>query len=910
MSEEKPNLELQRMKARDEKKENWNLWGTYLSDRQWGTVREDYSADGDAWNYFPFEHSHARTYRWGEDGLLGLTDQDNQICFAPTFWNGKDAILKERPFGLSNPQGNHGEDVKEYYYYLENTPTGSLMRALYKYPQAAFPYEQLIQENQRRSRNEAEYELIDTGVFNEDRYFDIMLDYAKNDVDDICIRIQAINRGPEIAPLYILPTIWFRNTWSWGKNNLSKPEMQLAPSKDAIIVQPSKFIFDEKDKEIVNPWELPCYELLFEQPIEILFTENETNNEKIFKTKNQTLYVKDAFHDYLIKGNKKAVNREQRGTKAAPVYFKKVLPGETWNLYFRLIASQKIESKRLTSELSDVAMSKIVDEVILTREKECDDYYEVLNPGLNPDHALIQRRAFAGLFWCKKFYYYPVITWLRGDPTMPPPPPSRWKGRNSTWQEMHAHDLISMPDSWEYPYFCSWDLMFQSLALAIVDSTTAKEQNLLLRSERYTSPGAQAPSYEWSLSDATPPIDAWAAWRIYSIERARTGQGDLSYLRESFNKLLLTYSWWCNRVDSQGDDVFAGGFLGLDNISIFDRRYDLPDGSKIMQSDGTAWMSMFALNMLNIAIELAKTSPDYEHIANKFLSDFVHLAAALNNKDRDGFTLWDHEDGFYYDVVKRPNGSSAHLKVRSVVGLTPLFAVESFDAVTVNNFQPLLKRFDWFRHHRPELMFQLQHVQEVNEGRRLVSLVPPDRLKRICTRLFDENEFLSPHGIRALSKYYLDHPYTFTEGNESATLTYSPAESPSAMFGGNSNWRGPVWMPMNFLIIEALQKFGFYYGNSLKIEFPTGSGVMKNLWEISLELEHRVVSLFTKDQNGFRAFNGKIELFQKDPHWKDQILFYEYFHGETGAGLGASHQTGWTALVAKLIHQLATFDQL
>lgn len=901
------NPELQRMKMRDEKKEHWSLWGTYLSDRQWGTVREDYSADGDAWNYFPFEHSRSRAYRWGEDGLLGFTDRDNQVCFAPTFWNGKDEILKERPFGLSNPQGNHGEDLKEYYYFLENTPTGSLMRALYKYPQAAFPYQQLIEENGRRSKNDSEYELVDTGIFNEGRYFDIVVDYAKNDTDDICIRIQATNRGPEAAPLYVLPTIWFRNTWSWGEGDLSKPEMHLEATGESIIIQPAKLSVANKDQEIAHPWELPSYHLFFEQPTEILFTENETNDEKIFKSKNPALYVKDAFHEYLIQGHKEVVNPEQRGTKAAPVYFKNVAPGETWSVRLRLVASKKVES---ISTPALELLGTAIDEVILRREEECSKYYEQLNPNIDPESALIQRRAFAGLFWCKKFYYYPVITWLRGDPTMPPPPPGRWKGRNSTWQEMHAHDLISMPDSWEYPYFCSWDLMFQSLALAVVDPAAAKRQNLLLRGERYTSPGAQAPSYEWSLSDATPPIDAWAAWRIYSIERAKTGKGDHTYLRESFNKLLLTYSWWCNRVDSRGDDVFAGGFLGLDNISIFDRRYDLPDGSKIMQSDGTAWMSMFALNMLNIAIELAKTDPEYERVANKFLSDFVYLAAALNNKGPDGFTLWDHEDGFYYDVIKRPDGSSAHLKVRSVVGLTPLFAVESFDAATVNNFKTLLKRFDWFRHHRPELMFQLQHVQEVIEGRRLVSLVPPDRLKRICKRLFDENEFLSPHGIRALSKYYLDHPYTFTEGETSATITYSPAESPSGMFGGNSNWRGPVWMPMNFLIIEALQKFGFYYGDKLKIEFPTGSGVMMNLWEISLELERRVVSLFVKDKKGRRPFNGQEELFQNDPHWKDEILFYEYFHGDTGAGLGASHQTGWTALVAKLIHQLSPFEQL
>lgn len=907
-NQEESHPELKRMKARDEKKENWNLWGTYLSDRQWGTVREDYSADGNAWDYFPFEQSHTRTYRWGEDGLLGLCDQDNQICFAPTFWNGKDAILKERAFGLSNPQGNHGEDVKEYYYFLENTPTYSFIRGLYKYPQAAFPYEKLIAENQHRSREDAEYELVDTGVFQEGRYFDITVEYAKNDVDDICIRIKAINRGPEPAPLYVLPTIWFRNNWSWGKSDLSKPEMHLSSSKDSILLQPAKLAVTGKDQEIAHPWELPPYHFLFEEPQQVLFTENETNNEKVFKTQNSAPYVKDAFHEYLVQGCQNAVNPEQRGTKAAPVYRKNLEPGETWTLCFRLLASKKVETNHFQSTTED--FRNAVDTVMALREEECKSYYEQLNPALGSEYALIQRRAFAGLFWCKKFYYYPVITWLSGDPTMPPPPLERWKGRNARWQEMHAHDLISMPDSWEYPYFCSWDLMFQSLALAVADPATAKEQNLLLRGERYTSPGAQAPSYEWSLSDATPPIDAWATWRIYSIERARTGKGDLAYLREAFNKLLLTYSWWCNRVDNQGNDVFAGGFLGLDNISIFDRRYDLPDGSKIMQSDGTAWMSMFALNMLNIAMELAKSAPEYESVAEKFLSDFVYLAAALNNKDRNGFTLWDHEDGFYYDVIKRPDDSSAHLKVRSVVGLTPLFAVESFDAMTVSNFKGLLKRFDWFRHHRPELMFQLQHIQEINEGRRLISLVPPDRLRRICKRLFDEKEFLSAYGIRALSKYYLDHPYTFTEGNESATLSYSPAESPSAMFGGNSNWRGPIWMPMNFLIIEALQKFGFYFGETFKIEFPTGSGVMMNLWDISMELERRVVSIFLRDQQGHRPFNGTEQLFQNDPHWKDEILFYEYFHGDTAAGLGASHQTGWTALVAKLIHQLATFDQL
>lgn len=879
--------ELLRMKERDTKTKNWSLWGSYLSDRQWGTVREDYSADGDAWDSFPFEHARSRVYRWGEDGLLGITDNNNRFCFAPAFWNGKDRILKERAFGLSNPQGNHGEDVKDYFYHLENLPTHSFMRGLYKYPQAAFPYEQLIKENKERSRAEPEYELVDTGIFNEGKYFDIFIDYAKADFDDLCICIKAINRGPDSAPLTILPTLWFRNNWSWGHDGIVKPTMYFSKEQQAIVAKHS---------------EMPDYQLRCEGATQYLFTDNETNDEKLFHAQNRARYLKDGFHDFLIDGNQDAVNPALVGTKATPVYHKILAPGEEWSVRLRLCSSSSMQKTPL-SEIFGETFSNIIK----VREEECLSYYQVLGGQLSDDSLLVQRRALAGLLWCKKFYCYPVIDWLRGDPGRPLPPAERWKGRNVLWNEMHAEDIISMPDSWEYPYFCSWDLMFQSVAFSVIDPTTAKQQNLLLHGERYTAPSAQSPAYEWSLSDANPPIDAWATWRIYSIERGRTGEGDFSYLRKAFNQLLLTYAWWCNRVDNTGDNVFAGGFLGLDNISVFDRRYDLPDGSKIMQSDGTAWMSMFCLNMLNIAIELSKKNTEYEHIADKFLTDFIYLAAAINNVGFSGYTLWDEEDGFYYDVIKRPDNSSEHIKVRSVVGLTPLFAVESFDEFTVKKCSILLKRFDWFRKYRPELMVQLDHLKMFNHGRKLISLVPPDRLQKLCTRLFDEEEFLSPYGIRALSRYYKDHPYTFTGGGESAAISYTPAESPVAMFGGNSNWRGPVWMPMNYLLIEALQKFAFYYGDTLKVEFPTRSGVFMNLWEISLELERRVVGIFIRDKNGKRAFNATENLFQNDPHWRDQIVFNEYFNGDTGAGLGASHQTGWTALVAKMLRQLGSF---
>ncbi len=876
--------ETARIQARDERREDWALWGPYLSERQWGTVREDYSADGDAWTYFPHDHARSRAYRWGEDGLLGICDANQLLCFSPAFWNGADPILKERPFGVSNPQGNHGEDVKDYFYHLDNTPTHSFMRGLYKYPQAAFPYDALLAENARRSRAEPEFELVDTGTFAEGRYFDLFVEYAKAGPEDVCIRLRAINRGPDPAPLHILPTLWFRNTWAWGDPGITRPSLHLASDAHAVIVDTPA---------------LPEYHLYAETPDAWLFTDNETNSQRLYGSENATPFCKDAFHDHLIHGAAETINPAAYGTKAAAVFHRTLAPGEEWTLRLRLCRPPQPDA------FADF------DAIFTAREQECAAFYDDLAPGMPVDLAHVQRRALAGLLWCKKFYHYAVRRWLDGDPGLPPPPPERKQGRNSLWRELHAHDIISMPDSWEYPYFCAWDLMFQSVAFAVADPATAKRQSMILRGERYTAPSAEQPAYEWALSDANPPIGAWASWRIYSIDRAaNAGRGDRAYLKRAFNKLLLSYAWWANRVDHTGDNVFEGGFLGLDNIGVFDRRYPLPDGSRIAQSDGTAWMASFCLAMLNIAVELARDEPEYEDIADKFLNDFIYLAAAVNIIGAGGFALWDDEDGFYYDVLKRPDGSHAYLKTRSIAGLTPLFAVESFDAATVQQFPLLRHRIEWFRQHRPHLLEQLHHIGHEQDGKLLFSLVPPERLRRLCERLFDESEFLSPHGIRALSRHYLDHPYTFTEGDRTETLAYSPADSPVAMFGGNSNWRGPVWMPMNYLLIESLQKFGFYFGDSFKIEFPTGSGVEKTLWEISLELERRLVAIFLRDADGRRPFNGGTDLFQTDPHWRDHLLFYEYFHGDNGAGIGASHQTGWTALVAKMARQLYTSETI
>jgi Glycogen debranching enzyme len=872
------SAERTRMEERDSGKVAWAKWGPYLSERQWGTVREDYSADGDAWTYFPHDHARSRAYRWGEDGMLGICDDDCRICFAPAFWNGVDPILKERMFGLSNPQGNHGEDVKEEYFYLDNTPTHSWMQALYKYPQREFPYRQLIEENARRSRTEPEFEILETGVFAESRYFDIFVEYAKAGPEDICIRIRAINRGPDPAPLTVLPTLWFRNTWSWDFDAPPPPELHLdGPHAVRARLETGAEMFLSCDS--ANEW---------------IFTGNDTNAAALWGAQNASPYVKDAFHRYIVNGESEAVNPAHHGTKCAAVLRRTLAAGEEWSIDLRLSAGE-----------ARPTVGEDFHRVFADRKIEADDFYAAFAPKASREHLLIKRQALAGLLWTKQFYFYNVERWITGDPTQPPPPPHRAQDRNHAWRTLYAHDIIAMPDKWEYPYFCGWDLDFHAVAYAPFDPAFAKEQFHVIRRENYISPSAETPAYEWNFSDSNPPIGAWAAWRIYSIDRARAGKGDLEFLREAFLRLLLGYGWWANRVDETGDNIFAGGFLGLDNIGVFDRRYPLPDGSVIEQSDGTSWMAAYSLNMLRIAIELARHDEAYVPAADKFLVDFIHIAWVANTVGPNGISLWDHADGFYYDVLRRPDGSSAFLKLRSLTGLTPLLAVMALDEDVLFGCDFLQRRLEWMKRHRPKFLQALEHLDfSFARGRKLFSLVPEDRLRRILRRLFDENEFLSPHGLRSLSRAYADNPYVFDECGDHAEVRYTPGDSPVAMFGGNSNWRGPIWMPMNYLLIEALQQYHFYFGDDFTVEFPTGSGTRMNLWEISLELERRLIGLFTCGGAGQRACFGGAGG-GGDPHWNNLLQFFEYYDGDTGRGLGASHQTGWTALVAKMVQQAA-----
>ena len=877
--------ELRRMAERDHEGVPWDLWGSYLPERQWGTVREDYSADGNAWRSFPHDHARSRAYRWGEDGLLGICDNQCRLCFSLALWNGVDPILKERPFGLANEEGNHGEDIKDYYFHIANTPTHSFMRGLYKYPQQRFPYEQLITENSRRGRDQPEYELVDTGIFDESRYFDVFIEYAKASADDIAIRIRAINRGPDPAPLTLLPTLWLRNTWSWGYADEQERPMRL--QGDILQAEPGGG--------------LGCYQLRCAEPGSWIFTDNETNCERLFQQPNSRPYHKDGFHRHLIDGDQGAINPAQQGTKAARLLRHLLQPGEEWQVELRLSGP----AANPGPEPFGAAMA----ELFRSREQEWCDFFNSRVPNLSEQDRLIHSSAAAGLLWCKKYYGWSVWRWLEGDPTADAPPPQRWHTQNAGWQRLHAHDVISMPDAWEYPYFCQWDLMFHAVAFAVFDPATAKHQCTLLRSPHYTAPNAQTPAYEWALSDPNPPIGAWAALRIFQIERKSSEEPDLSFLRAALRKLILEYGWWANRNDRSGDSLFEGGFLGLDNIAVFDRRYPLADGSRILQCDGTAWMASLSLNLLNISVELSREEPEYADICERFVYDFAQLALTLNRPGSRGYLNWDEQDGFYYDVIKRPDGSTDYLRSRSVSGLIPLLAVASFDVDTVMRLPMLdiVKSLDWFLHEHTKPDWLVQHLGQWRNDRLLLSLVPEERLRRICERLFDENEFLSPHGIRALSKVYGEHPYSFTEGTDSQTLVYSAADSPVAMFGGNSNWRGPVWMPINFLLIESLQKFGHYYGDSFKVEFPTGSGRWLNLWDASLQLQHRLVNLFRRGDDGRRPFNGDVPLFQNDPHWRDLMLFNEYFHGDNGRGVGASHQTGWTAMVCKMINQLSRY---
>ncbi|MCP9849435.1 glucosidase [Cyanobium sp. Morenito 9A2] len=862
----------------------WDLWGSYLPDRQWGTVREDYSADGDAWRSFPHDHARSRAYRWGEDGLLGLCDRECRLCFSVALWNGVDPILKERPFGLGNPEGNHGEDIKDYTFHLANTPTHSFLRGLYKLPQRPFPYGQLVEENGRRGRDEPEYELVDTGVFSGDRYFDVFIEYAKASFDDILIRLRAVNRGPEPAPLTLLPTLWLRNTWAWGYPDETERPMGLVGDRLHTDGVPT-----------LGAYELACRE---EGPW--LFTDNETNEERLFGRPNHRPFHKDGFHRHVIEAEAGAVNPAQRGTKAARLLRRSLESGEEWVVELRL---------RAVSRAGEPPFGEHFDALLQEREQEWQAFFTQRLPVLSADDRLIQRTAAAGLLWGKKYYGWSVVRWLEGDPTQPPPPPERRRSANAYWSRLHAHDIISMPDSWEYPYFCQWDLMFHAVAFALIDPATAKEQALLLRSPHYTAPNAQTPAYEWALSDPNPPIGAWAALRIYQIDQRQSNAPDLPFLRTALRKLLLEYGWWANRNDRSGDNVFEGGFLGLDNIAVFDRRFPLADGSRIEQCDGTAWMASLSLNLLSIAVELSQEEPEYEDLCERFVHDYVQLAIALNTPAQRGFLNWDEEDGFYYDVIKRPDGSTDYLRTRSVSGLIPLLAVASFDGETVQRLPALDVRrsMAWFIHERTTPTWVEAHLGQRHNGRLLFALVPEERLRRICKRLFDEEEFLSPYGIRSLSKRYETQPYTYTEGNETQQLAYSPSDSPVAMFGGNSNWRGPVWMPINYLLIEALQKFGHYYGDSFQVEFPTGSGCWLSLWEASLALEERLVGLFRRDASGRRPFLGEVPLFQDDPHWRNLIQFHEYFHGDDGRGVGASHQTGWSAMVVKMIDQLSRY---
>jgi len=863
----------------------WRLWGPYLAERAWGTVREDYSANGDAWRYFTHDQAPSRAYRWNEDGLLGISDDAQRLCFAPALWNGADDRLKERFFGLTGHEGNHGEDAKEYWYYLDNVPSHAYMRALYKYPQRAFPYERLRTENERRGRNDPEFELLDTGVFDDDRYFDVVIEYAKKSPTDLLIRISATNRGPDEAPLWLLPTLWFRNTWAWGTHGYRPSLTTLATHDGSTEVL--------ADHETLGRYHLTC-----EGAPELLFTENETNAELLFGSENRTPYVKDAFHEYVVRQRLDAVNPERAGTKSAAIYRLSIAPG----------ATQVVRLRLSTSAHGATALGPEFDAIFARRIVEADEFHRPHTAlEASDDERLIQRQALAGLLWSKQFYHYDVRRWLMGDPGQPPPPVERWTGRNSTWKELNNHDVICMPDKWEYPWYAAWDHAFHAIPLALVDSDLAKEQLILLLREWYMHPNGQLPAYEWTFSDVNPPVHAWAAMRVYQIERKATGVGDVSFLARVFHKLLINFTWWVNRKDSDGRNVFQGGFLGLDNIGVFNRS-ELPGGAKIDQSDGTSWMAMFCLNMMAMALELARHDLAYEDVATKFLEHFFHIAHAMNDRPStigdDASDLWDNEDEFYYDLLRLPDGRSTYLRVRSAVGLVPLLAVETIDPELLDCLPGFHERLRWFLANRADLVGDAASVTRTGEqDRRLFALVSASRLRAILSRMLDEREFLSPHGLRSVSRWHAEHPFRLViDGRVSGEVCYEPAESRSGLFGGNSNWRGPVWFPLNYLIIEALQKFDWYYGSTFTVEHPVGSGTMLTLWEVSVELSRRLIGLFVRHE-GKRPALGDVAKMQQDPHWRDLVPFFEYFHGDTGAGLGATHQTGWTALVAKLIQQ-------
>jgi mannosylglycerate hydrolase MGH1-like protein/glycosyl hydrolase family 63 len=874
-----------RLEESRQRKAHWKRWGPYLSERQWGTVREDYSAGGTAWDYFPHDHARSRAYRWGEDGIAGISDHHQHICFALALWNGRDPILKERLFGLTNLEGNHGEDVKECYFYLDSTPTHSYMKYLYKYPQAAFPYTQLVEENRRRTKHDPEFELLDTGVFNDSRYFDVYVEYAKASLEEILIRVTACNRGPQAAELMLLPTLWFRNVWSWGRRPGRPNLWRDKETAEATVVGLNEFRYGKR-------W------LVAEGRPELIFTENETNFARLFGVPNRTPYVKDGFDEYLVHGNRAAVNPDGTGTKVASLTRHTIAPGASETVRLRF-------TNRDPAASSAKVFGKDFDGVFAQRIAEADEFYAArISQQQSPAAQGVQRQALAGMLLSKQSYHYEVLTWLDGDPAYPPPPPERKKGRNHNWTHLYNADVLSMPDKWEYPWYAAWDLAFHTVALTLVDPDFAKEQLILLLREWYMHPNGELPAYEWAFGDVNPPVHAWAAWRVYKIEKRIRGRADRNFLERVFHKLLLNFTWWVNRKDPHGMNVFQGGFLGLDNIGVFDRSKPLPTGGHIEQSDGTSWMGMYCLNMLAIALELARDDPAYEDVASKFFEHFVYIAQAMNEHGREGVDLWDEEDGFYYDALHLPDGSQRFLKVRSMVGLIPLFATTTLEPEMLSALPGFKARMQWFLDNMPDVSPYVDMSEKSAGGpRRLLSLVTRPRLQRILHTMLDQEEFLSPHGIRALSRFHQKDPYIFRFGGAEYRVDYEPGESMSGTFGGNSNWRGPVWFPMNFLIIEALQKFHYYFGDQLTVECPTGSGQLITLWDAAAMISKRLTHIFLPGENGARPSNGDSWVFRDDPNWRDLVLFYEYFNGDTGKGLGANHQTGWTGLVAKLLEQ-------
>jgi hypothetical protein len=858
----------------------WRRWGTYLPERQWGTVREDYSRDGEAWDYFPFDHAALRAYRWGDDGLLGVCDNRGLVCLSLALWNGKDAILKERLFGVSGKEGNHGEDVKELYWYLDATPTCSYARALYKYPQGPFPYDELRRHARSAGKCDPEHELLDTGAFAESRYFDVQVEYAKGECNDLLMRVTVHNRGPAAAPIEIVPQLWFRNTWRWAPG-AGRPELTGIGAFERVSV------VEAVHEHLGRFW------LHVDGPDELLFTENESNAERLWGVVSATRYVKDAFHEAVIRGNRDAVNPALRGTKVGARFGRRLQSGET-----------AVVRLRWADRAMGAGAFADFDEVFARRLHEANDFYEAVTPKtLAPDERRVFRQAMAGLLWSKQYYSYDVERWLRGD-IAPKPPEDRWGARNSEWRHLYNSEVLSMPDKWEYPWYAAWDLAFHCIPLALIDPDFAKQQLTLLVREWYMHPNGQIPAYEWALGDVNPPVHAWAAYRVYQIERRTTGRADRAFLESVFLKLMLNFTWWVNRKDTHGRNVFEGGFLGLDNIGVFDRSKPLPGGGVLEQADATSWMGMYCLNMLDIALELAKDNPSYQDVANKFFEHFLLIAHATNHIAGGDVSLWDEVDGFYYDVMRRRSGESFPMRVRSMVGLTPLFAVSTLEPDTVTRFPAFWRRARWFLKNRPELAQYCPMMEVPGHGqRRLLSLVDREKLVRVMSRMLSEAEFLSPYGVRSLSRAHGTAPYELVIDGQAHRVEYEPSESRTGLFGGNSNWRGPIWLPVNYLVIESLQRLNHYYGDSLRVECPVGSGRELTLWEVASDISRRIIALFTTGPDGRRPAHGPRDLVQRDPYFKDHVTFYEYFDGDTGEGLGARAQTGWTALVAKLLEQ-------